>query len=255
MTIDETTAVDALERLGLSNYEARVFAALQKLGTGTAREVHEESGVPRSQVYGAAESLSNRGLLEVQHSSPISYRPVDLAEARERLAERLERTQERAFDRLEAIREEGPADSEEREDIWTITGSAAITSRLGALIPEAETSLLFGVQSPALLTDDLREALLARAEAGVDVLVVSADEDVRRQLSDAGLPTVEPPPEQAENDQAGRLLIADGDTVLVSVAGPEETAIWSSGTNFASVLAQLIGGAIGVRLDRSENGA
>ena len=117
------------------------------------------------------------------------------------------------------------------------------------LIPEADETLVFGVQSPEFLTDELVDALTARVGAGVDVLAMSADEEARSRLSAAGLPVCPPPPEQAENDRAGRLLLADDDTVLVSVVGVEETAIWSSGSNFASVLVQLIRGAISVNRD------
>ena len=245
---DEEVA-SALERLGLSNYEARVFTALQKLGTGTARDVHEEADVPRSQVYGTAESLEDRGLIEVQRSNPITYRPVDLKEARERLEERFEHSRDRAFDHLESVRDQRAAGGEEREDIWTITGSAAVTNRLQSLVPEAEASLVVGVQSADQLTDDLLDALIERADAGVDVVTMSADEEARSRISAAGLRAFQPPPEQADNDRAGRLLLADDDTVLVSVVGAEETAIWSSGSNFASVLVQLIRGAITVGRD------
>ena len=253
MSDDE--AASALEDLGLSNYEARVFVALQKLGTGSAREIHEEAGVPRSQVYGTAESLEDRGLVEVQRSNPITYRPVGLAEARQRLEARIERTQEQAFDHLESIRDQQAPESEAREDIWTIAGSAAITTRLLSLIPEARELLVFGVQSPDLLSDDVVDALVQQAEGGVTVLALSSDEKARNQLSEAGLQTFEPPPEQADNDQAGRLLLVDDHTVLVSVLGAEETAIWSSGTSFASVLIPLIQGAVAVPSDPDGNGA
>lgn len=244
MSDDE--AATALEELGLSNYEARVFVALQKLGTGSAREIHEEIGVPRSQVYGTAESLEDRGLVEVQRSNPITYRPVDLEEARQRLEERFERAEETAFDNLASIRDQRTSNNEAREDIWTITGSAAVTTRLLSLIPEADDLLVFGVQSTDLLSDDILDALLEQAATGVAVITLSDDDAARRRLSEAGLQTFEPPPEQADNDQAGRLLLVDNDTVLVSVLGAEETAIWSSGTNFASVLVPLIKGTVAV---------
>jgi sugar-specific transcriptional regulator TrmB len=85
-------AVEALRELGLSNYEARVFVALQRLGSGTAQEVSQVSDVPRSQVYGAADDLAARGLLEVVESSPKAFRPVDLSTARDQLTETTTRT-------------------------------------------------------------------------------------------------------------------------------------------------------------------
>jgi HTH-type transcriptional regulator, sugar sensing transcriptional regulator len=96
--MNEDDAIDALESLGLSNYEAKVFVALQKLGTGTARDIHGVTDVPRSQVYGAAENLQQRGLVEVQQSKPLQYRPVSLNAAKSHLRDRFERRQERTFD-------------------------------------------------------------------------------------------------------------------------------------------------------------
>ena len=48
--------------------------------------------MPRSQVYGAAERLEERGLVETQQSTPTQYRPVSLGRARSRLLDELERT-------------------------------------------------------------------------------------------------------------------------------------------------------------------
>lgn len=70
-------AIGALERLGFSNYAARVFVALQQLGTGTAEAISDVS-VPRSQVYGVADDLAVRGLVEVTETTPQQYRPRSL---------------------------------------------------------------------------------------------------------------------------------------------------------------------------------
>lgn len=239
---DDVTAVESLERLGLANYEARVFVALQKLGRGTAKQIHEVSGVPRSQVYGAAETLEEQGLVEVQRSSPITYRPVDLDEARARLEARFERDQERAFDYLAEVREEQEAD-EEREDIWTVSGRASVEARTEQLIHEATDVVVFGATEEPFISEGIEEALRERAAADVTVTVLSVDPVVRERFADADIPVISPVG-QEENERAGRMLFVDDDTVLVSVRGPEETAIWSSGTGLATVLIQLIRGAM-----------
>ncbi|MUV88736.1 hypothetical protein GJ629_01590 [Halapricum sp. CBA1109] len=90
--MDDEDAIEGLTRLGLTTYEARVFLALQKLDTGTASEVAEVSEVPRSQVYGTADDLEQRGLIEIQETRPAVYRPVDPDTAEQRLLEQLEST-------------------------------------------------------------------------------------------------------------------------------------------------------------------
>ncbi|USZ68362.1 helix-turn-helix domain-containing protein [Halorussus salilacus] len=247
-------AIEALEDMGLSNYEAKVFAALQRLGTGTARDVHRATDVPRSQVYGAAESLQERGLVEVQQSKPIQYRPVSLDSARSHLRGEFERTQEKAFDYLEAARKQRGDADERREDIWTVHGRTSIDGRVEQLLAEAERRVVFALGEDAdPLAESVADALRECAESGVEVLVVNADAELRERFADDPVAFRDLPVDHPHaDDPVGRVVVVDGETILLSVrtAGddPElgdETAIWSSRTGIATVLIQLIDGGLG----------
>ena len=235
-------AVAAFERLGLTSYEAQVFIALQQLGSGSARDVASVADVPRSQVYSVAESLEDRGLLEVQQSSPIRYRPVSVDEAQSILRSRFETEQERAFDYVEQVRTQ-PAGEEEQEDIWTIRGRARIDDRVIDLCSAAEQRLIFGARLEALLTDELERLLETKAEAGLEVSVVSRTAAIREQVKRIpGVDVFTPPGHREDDERSGRIVIADDDTILLSVVDDDgtETAVWSSGSMFASVLIELI---------------
>ncbi|MFB6070285.1 MAG: helix-turn-helix domain-containing protein [Halanaeroarchaeum sp.] len=221
--------IEALERLGLPNYEARVFVALQKLGTGTAKDVSTVADVPRSQVYGTTESLERRGLIEIQHATPKTYRPVPIEEARERLRERFERNQERAFDYLEKVENERSRSVGRQEGVWRLSGTAAIESRANQLIANAESRIVYGVNGPDMLTEATLAALHDSEDEGVSVIVLSDDPTVRERLDN--LDVVEPA--VSDGDQAGRLLVVDDDTILMSVLDEEETAVWSARSGFA----------------------
>lgn len=246
MTTDETEAVDALERLGLSNYEAKVFIALQTLGTGTARDVYRVSEIPRSQVYGAAESLAERGLIEVQHSTPMQYRPVSLEEAERLLEERFEHERSQAFEFLESVRERHDA-GEEREDIWSIDGTEHVDDRIEHLVEGANETIVFGAADTTLVTDAIRDGLRRAADDGVEVSVVSEDPEVRESF-EGGVITVHAPPESLRNERAARMVVADDAAVLLSVRGEAgagregEAAIWSESSGFATVLAEVLTG-------------
>ncbi|MFD1561984.1 TrmB family transcriptional regulator [Haloarchaeobius amylolyticus] len=242
MTDDEGEALAAFERLGLTTYEAKVFIGLHRIGSGTARDVSEVVDVPRSQVYGVAERLEERGLLEVQQSNPIRYRPVDIDEARQILRERFENEQDRAFEYVEDIRRQ-PAGEEELEDIWTVRGRDRIDDRVVDRIADAEERLVFAARLPALLTDAIAAILEERAAAGVDVVGVSATSAVRNRLERLEGVTVRSPPVSRQgDDRSGRMVLTDDDGVLLSVvdADGSETAVWSADSLFASVLIQLI---------------
>ncbi|MFC5366650.1 TrmB family transcriptional regulator [Salinirubrum litoreum] len=241
-------AVEALERLGLSNYEARVFVALQRLGTGTAKEVHSVADVPRSQVYGAAEELEERGLIEIQRSTPKRYRPVSIETAKAQLRARLEREQERAFTCLDEIQRSG-GDVESRDDVWTVRGTEPVTDRLVDLAERAESELFFGAASPELVPDHLVETLRRQAEAGLSVRVVSESAEVRDLFAGTENVTVEQPVEEAPRGFTSRFLLVDDSAILLSVVTgdggqvpgtAEETAIWSADTAIAAVLSLFI---------------
>ncbi len=238
----EAGALEAFERLGLTSYEAKVFIALQQLGSGTARDVARVADVPRSQVYSVAESLEERGLLEVQQSSPIRYRPVSVDEARETLRERFESEQERAFEYVEEVREESVG-QEAQEDIWTIRGRERVDDRVVDLVSDARERVVFGTRLPSLLTDGIEDALEERATSGVDVFAISATPAVRERLDELPeVSTFSPPAFREDDERSGRILLVDDDSLLLSVVDDDgsETAIWSSGSLFASVLIQLI---------------
>ncbi|WP_254764417.1 TrmB family transcriptional regulator [Natrinema marinum] len=242
MTDDENAAVDAFEGLGLTSYEAKVFIALHQLGAGTARDVAEVTDVPRSQVYSVAESLENHGLIEVQQSNPIRYRPVDIEEARNTLQRRFEREQDRAFEYVDTVKNE-PSGEETQEDIWTVRDRDRVNDRTVDLLSQADERIIFGTRLPELVTDSIERVLAERAAAGVEVVVVSATEAVRNRFAGVDGVTVDEPPAHRTDDQrSGRIVVADHDSILLSVLGGEdgETAIWSSGSVFASVLIQLI---------------
>lgn len=255
-TMTEGDAVASLRRLGLSKYEAQVFIALQRLSTSTARDVARVAEVPRSQVYGAAESLEERGLIEVQQSNPMQYRAVDLEEARERLRHEIEAEHSRAFEFLESVAGSLDNDDERQEAIWTLRGTDTVDERVDRLVQDADEYVVHGTGADGL-DGDVVDALAERATDGVDTTVVSTDRAVLEAFADTDVRTVRLPDELVREEWYGeRVLVVDGDTVLVSVLGDgevpairEETAFWSSETGFATFLVQLIDGWFGDRLD------
>lgn len=243
--MNERDAVEALEELGLTGYEAQMFIALHRLGSGSARDVAEVADVPRPQVYSTAELLEQRGLIDVQQSEPIRYRPVAIEEAKATLRNQFENTQETAFEYIEQVRTED-CDDEEREDVWTVAGRETIDARIVHLVGEADREILFGIRSASLMRGDTETALREAASGGVTVTVISRDPSMGDRFEDSeGITVTEPVFEEPEQE-TGRLLAVDGSTVLLSVSGGEETddvreiSIWSSETKFARVLVRLI---------------
>jgi len=247
--MDEDTAIDALEALGLSAYEAKVFVGLQKLRAGTAREVADVTDVPRSQVYGAVDALADYGLVDVQQGTPARFRPVDIDEARERLVDRLETRADRAFDYIDEVSGQHEGAGAQTEAIWTVSGSDNVSARAGSLVDDASDTVVYGTGDPAHLAGPMAEALSAAAARGVDVLVASVEpavgEAVEARFDGVSFQAI--PEDRLSEDSTGRVLVCDGDTVLMSVTPreemphvTEETAFWSAEGAFATVLVTLV---------------
>ncbi|MBS1263831.1 MAG: HTH-type sugar sensing transcriptional regulator TrmBL1 [Methanonatronarchaeales archaeon] len=168
-------AAKKLEKLGPTKYGALAFTALTRLGEATAKEVHEESGVPRSNVYGALDRLADRGLVETSGSRPTVYRAVEPEEAMDRL-KRLRRSEER-----EALQTLKKAYTESRKEskggVWTITGERNVVER-GREIIRASREKVWIIDYPGVVADLEPELSETAAETRV-VTTAEVDVDTR----------------------------------------------------------------------------
>lgn len=243
--MDDDEAIEGLKRLGLTTYESRVFLALQKLGHGTASEISDVEDVPRSQVYGAAEGLEQRGLVETQQSTPTVYRPIPLDQARTLLLEQLAETGSETFNYLDSI-QNTTEQQEQSESIWLINTQESIVSRVVEIIEGAEQRVLYGADRPYQFEDQVVEALTAAAENGVSVVMTSANEAALANTPEGDkFQTLKVPAERDMDVSTGRVLVVDGHTILLSTLtgdgqGTDEVAFWTSDNPFASVLVELI---------------
>src|SRR2546427_6005513 len=80
-------ASEALQRIGLSRYEALVFVNLARAGATTAGDVARASGVNRVQTDRALEGLEARGLVEGTLDPPPRYAAPAINDVFEMIAE------------------------------------------------------------------------------------------------------------------------------------------------------------------------
>jgi sugar-specific transcriptional regulator TrmB len=73
--------IDSLQKVGLSDKEARVFLALTKIGDATVKEIASEALTKRPTTYLALEELRQKGLiLKIPHAKKAIYRAKDSSE-------------------------------------------------------------------------------------------------------------------------------------------------------------------------------
>jgi sugar-specific transcriptional regulator TrmB len=64
----------ALEKIGLTSYEIRTFAALLKSGEQTASEISQKSGVPYSKIYEVLGTKTNKIFCKVSIYRTRNYK-------------------------------------------------------------------------------------------------------------------------------------------------------------------------------------
>ena len=231
-------AITQLEALGLSAYAARTFVALAKLGDGTAKDVSYSSEVPRTRVYDAVEELRDRGLVDVQQSTPKRFWAVSSETMHRQFTREYTHRVNGLTEALDSL--ESRSSSEEQRGVWTVTGRETVSSRVMDFIDAAEAEIVY-MTVEALLTEEIVEQLRVASDRGVSIKLAGLSESVEATLRDE-IPEAEVFESMWEWSEtpAGRLLMVDQGKTLVSVQTSgaddrpprpgDETAIWGSGT-------------------------
>lgn len=244
-----SAAIAQLEEFGLSTYAARTFVALVSLGTGTAKDVSQVSEVPRTRVYDAIEELQDRGLVDVQQSSPKEFWAISGSTASRKFEREMDHRVSVLRNALDSLEPTQPR--EEQRGVWTVETQSAVSERVLEFIEEAEDRIVY-MTVESLLTEDIVDALRDAAQRGVTIHLGGVSPSVRGRIR-------EEIPEANlfeslwvwSDTPAGRLMMVDDTRTLVSVlvngvdAAPtdsrEETAIWGAGeTNSLVVVLRAI---------------
>ncbi|HDS63363.1 MAG TPA: TrmB family transcriptional regulator [Methanofollis liminatans] len=97
-----------LKGIGMSEYEAKVYVTLSALRVASAREIHEQTKIPRGRIYETLTSLAQKGFIVSSGKSPVRYSPVDVVETFERLKRKSVTSLEELYRRLKDLETETP---------------------------------------------------------------------------------------------------------------------------------------------------
>lgn len=190
MNVSQET-LKALKQMGLSEYEAKAYAALTAMVTATASEISQVSMIPRSKTYEVLKKLAEREFIEIIPGKPLKFmaRPphavfekaIDEMENRMRIAEaELESYYEKQIAYLPA-------------PIWIINGPENIVNKEMEIIHRARSSIfMVGGLFFKNEEDRVKPRLQRAIKKGVSVRILSeriyvVDQkklDVLKQLGD-----------------------------------------------------------------------
>jgi len=128
--------IKLLKKLGMTEYEARAYLSLARLGPSTVREIVVESNLPRNKAYEALESLERVNKVISLPLSPRKYRIFDPGQFREEVEDI-----SKSFDSLVKLIEQ-PKQQEFRDLFWILKGKKAILEKLSAHSEKARKEVL-----------------------------------------------------------------------------------------------------------------
>jgi sugar-specific transcriptional regulator TrmB len=169
----------AMESLGLTGYEIRVYMALLEYGQMTAAAISKTASVPYSKIYEVLNSLEDNGWLESDSSRPQKFFPKSPTSALDAMKMRMENVirdnQNLIESELMPIYEK--SGMKEKPEIWVVRGIYNIAAKVNEIIQSAEQELLIAMPQVAEEIAKLTQPLLRTThERGVKITVLASEE-------------------------------------------------------------------------------
>lgn len=132
-----TSLVKSLSDLGLSTYEASVYAALVMFDNAEAKDIVEFLSISKPSVYEALDRLADMGLAVKRVTKPARYSAVSPQMAIDLLMGNHRKSADRALAELENLEKE-KVQNEKEEALWTIYGDKNIEYKIRDLFGKAK---------------------------------------------------------------------------------------------------------------------
>ncbi len=234
----------------LNVYETKVWLALLSKGIGSAGEIAELSGIPRSRTYDVLESLEKRGFAISKIGKPVKYigvKPNIILEklknnvrkdAEERLETLAKMKEMEEFASLELLYKQG-INPVKREDLSAaIKGRAMITNHIRDVLANAKKEVIVCTSADEVFNKlKLFEQTFETLKKGnIQIkFALHGDERLVKEVSKkVGVPA-------QIVDHPAKFFIVDRNEILfyVSKQGEEDLAIWLNSEFFAQAFASL----------------
>jgi sugar-specific transcriptional regulator TrmB len=194
----ENREVAALKRLGLTEYESRIYLALIKMGPKKASEVSFFAQVPRTKAYGAIRELERKGLLRIIGGKPELYAPSSPNETLAPLVTQLNSELKDSEDMIQSLtvlfessqytkRYEAPR---EVAEFWQIDGRKKVFDKIGEILRDAAKSVNYYTDVRGLIraykahSDALEKARKRGVVVRVLALVSAENASVAQEFSE-----------------------------------------------------------------------
>ena len=155
----EDKEVAALRRLGLTEYEARIYLALIRMGPKKASELSYFGQVPRTKTYGAIRELERKGLLRIIPGKPDLYAPAAPSEHLLPVVTKLNREVKESEDIVQSLAVLFESSKytkqyvipEDVKEFWRIDGRKDILRKLTEILRDSTKSINYATSAWGLV--------------------------------------------------------------------------------------------------------
>jgi len=154
----EESEITALRRLGLTEYESRLYLALLRKGPIKASQLSFFGQVPRTKTYYAIKELQRKGLVTITPGKPELYAPCSPLETLMPIVTRLDRDVKDSeqivqslamtYESNKYVRRNVPKQSDQ---FWQMDGRQRIYTKLNQLIKDAKRSISYSTTALGLI--------------------------------------------------------------------------------------------------------
>lgn len=241
-------AIQMMQSLDLTKYEAELYVALIQMKEGTASEISRIAQIPRARIYDVAQKLVSKGLIEIVNSRPLRYHALSVDLTLNKVMRRQERNISAARELLKQLEESPELDATQQGQFWIINGIDNIDARVEEMLNFSHGSILYVAQSASLVSAEIIEILSRKLGEGLEITLASPDVGTSTLLKERfpdsrflSLPSM-----FSDQGSFGRLVISDGNRMLISTLTanmsseiPSESAIWSDSPGFILTIGTL----------------
>lgn len=216
-----STLVERLMEIGFTEYEAKAYVALLRLGPASGYQIAKESRVPRSTIYEVLAKLVMRGAVLTQSfAEQVRYAPVPPDQFLGRIRREFEDNLDALTDGLAGM----TGSATPPGNTWNLTGRKNLFSYARQMIAQAQNEVALVVGDD----DELDELLPQLEEAHVREVTLVV---ISPTPYDAGeIPVVVYPsgPSLRQSIGHGFTLIVDGREALIGEVDRSESAVWTT---------------------------
>lgn len=159
--------IKILQNLGFTEYESKTYIALLQKSPLSGYAIALNSGVPRSKIYEVLEGMVGQGVILASHGNPVMYTPL----APKQLISLKRKKVENNFEVAEDALEHFEFSTDDRENIWNITGREEILNRIRESVSKAKHRILLEIWSED--AECIKEELKVASNNGIEIFIVS----------------------------------------------------------------------------------